>query len=351
MLRYTLASAVVACTIGLQAAHAQSQDAYSDLENRVDRMQETIRDLTGQVEQLQYRNQRTEQEVQRLQQMMPGAAASAPQPTPQSAPRQAPGYSPPPQYAPPAAQYAPSASPYPPPPPDAASSPDGDRHDAFNPSAQPAAPGAPRPLGSSTTLTEPPPPYQFPQGSANGPRQAGTPLNLSSVPTSPGGPEPEPAQGPGSQLPAPPPSDTSATGMQAALSPALPGTDTPKAEFELGRGYFEHKDYPRAVAAFRSFLHDHPNDRLRPEVQYWLGESLLQARQYHDAAEAFLAVSTKYQTNPRAPQALLRLGESLSAMGQKEAACASLGEVLRKYPRAALSVKESVARDQKRAHC
>jgi TolA-binding protein len=38
-------------------------------------------------------------------------------------------------------------------------------------------------------------------------------------------------------------------------------------------------------------------------------------------------------------------------MGQKEAACASLGEVLRKYPRASLNVKESVAREQKRAHC
>jgi TolA-binding protein len=48
---------------------------------------------------------------------------------------------------------------------------------------------------------------------------------------------------------------------------------------------------------------------------------------------------------------MLRLGESLQSLGQKEAACASLGEVLRKYPRASLSVKESVAREQKRAHC
>ena len=32
-------------------------------------------------------------------------------------------------------------------------------------------------------------------------------------------------------------------------------------------------------------------------------------------------------------------------------ACASLGEVLRKYPRAALSVKQGVEREQKRAGC
>jgi tol-pal system protein YbgF len=126
---------------------------------------------------------------------------------------------------------------------------------------------------------------------------------------------------------------------------------TPKDEFELGRGYFERKDYPSAANTFRAFLHQYPGDRLTPEAQYWLGESLFQGQRYHDAAEAFLTVSTKYGTNARAPDALLRLGESLSALGQKEAACASLGEVLRKYPRASLNVKESVAREQKRAHC
>jgi len=355
MIRIALVPAVLACALGLQVARAQDQDAYSDLENRVDRMQETIRDLTGQVEQLQYHNQRLEQEVQRLQQLVPGAAAAAgasaspPPPAQQySTPQQyaSPGYSPPPRYPTPAAGYAPPASPYQPPPQTAVSSQDGGRHDAFNPAADPNAPGVPHPLSSSTNMTEPPPPYQFPQANAGGQSQPGAPLNLSSVSTPQGGP------GPGGQLPPPPPSDPDATGgMQASLSPSLPGPSSPKDEFALGRGYFERKDYAQAANTFRNFLHQYPNDRLSPEVQYWLGESLYDARQYHDAAEAFLTVSTKYQTNPRAPDALLRLGESLSAMGQKEAACASLGEVLRKYPRATLSVKESVARDQKRAHC
>ena len=106
-----------------------------------------------------------------------------------------------------------------------------------------------------------------------------------------------------------------------------------------------------AAQTFGAFVHKYPSDRLTPEAQYWLGEALFQSQQYHDAAEAFLKVSTKYDTAARAPDALLRLGESLAALGQKEAACASLGEVLRKYPRASLNVKESVTREQKRAHC
>ena len=72
---------------------------------------------------------------------------------------------------------------------------------------------------------------------------------------------------------------------------------------------------------------------------------------YRDAAEAFLNVSTKYETTAKAPEALLRLGQSLAALGEKEAACASLGEVLRKYPRASVGVKQGVDREQKRVRC
>jgi tol-pal system protein YbgF len=131
----------------------------------------------------------------------------------------------------------------------------------------------------------------------------------------------------------------------------LPPSNSPKDQYDLAYGYFLHKDYGLAATTFNGFLHQYPSDRLAPEAQFWLGESLFQNQQYHDAAEAFLAVSTKYETTARAPDALLRLGESLAALGEKEAACASLGEVLRKYPRASLSVKQSVDREQKRANC
>jgi tol-pal system protein YbgF len=149
-------------------------------------------------------------------------------------------------------------------------------------------------------------------------------------------------------LPPPPPINPSATG---AMPAEVPPSNMPKDDYGLAYGYFQNKDYVRAADTFNAFVRQHPSDRLTPEAQYWLGESLYRTRQYHDAAEAFLTVSTKYEANARAPDALLRLGQSLAALGQKEAACASLGEVLRKYPRASSSVKDSVAREQKRVHC
>jgi tol-pal system protein YbgF len=112
-----------------------------------------------------------------------------------------------------------------------------------------------------------------------------------------------------------------------------------------------HKDYPLAEQAFRDFLRKYPNERLVPDAQYWLGESLFQRQNYRDAAESFLAVSTKHEKWGKAPDALLRLGQSLAALHQKEAACATLAEVSRKYPRASGNVKRGVTQEQKRAHC
>jgi tol-pal system protein YbgF len=346
---------VIAFVCAFSAHASRAQDA-ADLVTRLNRLEGMLRDLTGQVEQLQYRNQQLTQQVQRLQEQLQGGAAATstapPRPTAQYSPPPSGQYSPPPaQYSQTQPQYAPPPGQYAPPPsyPAAGGTPpqDSGRHDAFNPALSPSAPGVPRALGTSTAATEPPPVYDRSQSGvdgasgAGGPRQAGAPLNLSSL----SGPQGSAASG---QLPPPPPTNASATGSTVAT---LPPTNSPKDEYDLAYGYFQHKDYQLAVQTFGAFLHKYPSDRLTPEAQYWLGESLFQNQQYHDAAEAFLTVSTKYETTARAPDALLRLGQSLAALGEKEAACASLGEVLHKYPRASLSVKQNVEREQKRAHC
>jgi tol-pal system protein YbgF len=126
---------------------------------------------------------------------------------------------------------------------------------------------------------------------------------------------------------------------------------SPKDEFDFAYGYVTRKDYALAEDSFRAFLQKHPTDKLTPEAAYWLGESLFQRQKFRDAAETFLNVSTKYETSPRAPDALFRLGQSLAALGEKEAACASLGEVTRKFPRASANLKQSVEREQKRVRC
>ena len=70
---------------------------------------------------------------------------------------------------------------------------------------------------------------------------------------------------------------------------------------------------------------------------------MFQRQKYREAAEAFLDMSTKHEKSAKAPESLLRLGQSLAALKEKEAACATLGEIPRKYPRAAAQ-REAVGR-------
>ena len=258
---------VVACVL---AADAHAQMTEADLVTRLGRLELTIRELTGRIEQLQYRNQQLEQQVQRLQQeeaargeevrgpARPGVAARPAGQYPQST------YSPPPAN-PPAVSSQVSSAPIESPPQGG-----GRRGDAFDPSANPNAPGAPRTLGTSTAANEPPPPVS---DAGAGGRQIGAPLDLSTSAVRPPG-----------ELPPPPPSNPSGTG---AMQATLPPSNSPKDQYDLAYGYVLRKDYAQAAETFRGFLRQYPSDHLAPEAQYWLGESLFQQQQYRDAAEFF----------------------------------------------------------------
>ena len=308
---------------GDQQQQQAPQGGGNDSAMRLDRLENSLRQLTGTIEQLQYQNQQLQTQVRELQSRAGIASQAAPGAPAGSLMPQRPG-SPMPQTMP--QQPAPNAGP-------------GKRSDVFDPNAHPNAPGAPRVLGTETASAGAMPPVGAPGG-----REAGAPLDLSSV----SGPQPQGMPAAGGQLPPPPESNPSATGTRLAT---LPPTAKPQDEYDLAYGYVLHKDYGLATQAFRDFVRKYPEDKLIPDAQYWMGEALYQQQHYRDAAESFLAVSTKYEHSGKAPDSLLRLGQSLAALKKTEAACATLAEVGRKYPKASASVKRSVAAEQKRVHC
>src|SRR5271169_2832574 len=93
----------LACTLWANAARGQASDA--DLVTHIDHLEAEIRELTGTIEQLQFRNQQLQQEVQRLQAGAPAATPpkSAADATPPSHYTVIPQYTPPPPatYSPP----------------------------------------------------------------------------------------------------------------------------------------------------------------------------------------------------------------------------------------------------------
>ena len=327
-----------------QAPQAQpsgrvAQSDPGDISVRLDRMEGALRQLTGTFEQLQYRNQQLEMQLKRMQddteyrfQQLGSKGGAAP---PAQAAPIGPGNTPPP-------------------------STPGRRSDVFDPAQHPNSPGAPRTLGNEAVIAVPEQGQNsgMPVGAPGG-RAAGAPLDLSTL----AGNDPAPPPGAvasasGTPMPAPqassPPPPVRNAAPAAAAGPqlaTLPPSASPQDEYDMAYGYVLHKDYSLAEQSFREFLKKYPNERLVPDAQYWLGESLFQQQRYRDAAESFLGVSTKFEHAGKAPDALLRLSQSLAAMNQKEAACATLTEVGRKYPRASAGVKRGVAQEQKRAQC
>jgi tol-pal system protein YbgF len=310
----------------------------SEMSVRIDRLEAQIRQMTGTIEELQYRNQQLTEQLRRMQGDGAQQSTAPGAPVASAAPPNAPGGTAVVAAAPPVTTR-PAAS---------GSAPTGRRDDAFDPAQNPTAPGAPRTLGALQAGSQTPPPSQPPDQVAEGPqagRVPGEPLNLSTMGGNSGY---DPRSLPPGGMP---PADGRNPAAGETQMATLPPSDSPKDYYDLAYGYAVRKDYALAEEAFRVFLRKFPSDRMAPEAEYWLGESLFQRQRYRDAAEAFLNVSTKYESTARAPDALLRLGQSLALLGEKEAACASLGEVLRKYPRAALGVKQGVDREQKRVGC
>jgi tol-pal system protein YbgF len=192
------------------------------------------------------------------------------------------------------------------------------KSDAFDPDADPNAPGAPRPLG--TTAPSPPLVRESPP--------PGPPLELSK--SSP-----------------PPPAMTGPTIVGSGVAML----DQPREQFNAALQAFQAGQYPEAEAGFKSFLSANPGHRLSPDAIFFIGETYMQRSRPREAAEQYLKVTTDYSKSARAPESMVRLGQTLAALGNPEQACATLTEFGKRYPAAPASVKKLADREIAKDHC
>jgi tol-pal system protein YbgF len=309
------------------AGPAAAQDA-ADAIVRLNRLESQFRQMSGQVEQLQYENRQLREQLRKFQedvefrfQESGGRGASRPSSAPPAAA--------PPRPAQPQAQPQPQPQ---------------RRSDLFDPSQNPDAPGAPRPLGStppSAPLAAAPDAMPMPSGAMSG---IGNLIEedeetLDAAPTDLN----PPGRVAGMAQPAPAP--------RPGPSVAATSVGDPRADFEAAYGYLGQKQYDQAEMGFRRFLQSNPRDKLVPEATYWLGESYLQRSRYREAAEQFLNLSAEHPNAARAPDALLKLGMALNGLGARDRACAVFAELDRKYPQAPAPVRQGSEREQKRNKC
>lgn len=284
-------------------AAQQEQDQTAALVLRVNRLEEQLRQANGRIEELENAQHRLEDQLQKFRQDVEfrfndRSGAATPAPAAPSAVASTPA-------------VAPSAV------IDGAAAVKPRRSDAFDPNAEPNAPGAPQTLGMakpSPTLARPPAPA------------AGAPLDLGNAPVpAPGGP--------------------TLTGTGVAM------LDGPRDQFNTALQEFQGGQYREAEDGFKAFMTANPGHRLTADAVFYVGETYFQRGRPREAAEQYLKVTTDYARSNRAPEAMVRLGQTLAALGNKDQACATFSEFGRRFPTATPSVKRLAEREMTKNHC
>ena len=100
--------------------------------------------------------------------------------------------------------------------------------------------------------------------------------------------------------------------------------------------------HAQAIDGLRAFLRKYPRHDYADNAQYWLGEAFYAQKDYPHALAEFRTVIETYPRGNKVPDALLKVGYCYQALGQSEKARAVLEQVVNLYPKtepAALATK------------
>ena len=111
------------------------------------------------------------------------------------------------------------------------------------------------------------------------------------------------------------------------------------------------KDYSAAAKAIDVFLARYPNHPKAGQALYWLGELHYVQKDFKTAATSYLESSRSYPDSARAADSMLKLGISLRALGQKEQACLTWGELDARFPKPPQRIKRRMEIEREKARC
>jgi tol-pal system protein YbgF len=134
-----------------------------------------------------------------------------------------------------------------------------------------------------------------------------------------------------------------------ALAPEA-SAESPESLYERSNESLLRRQFGEAEAGFSNFLQKYPEHSLAGSAQYWLGETFYAQGDFKRAAANFLQGYKKYPKSRRAPDSLLKLGISLNRLGQADQACAAYAAVSAEYPKA-VDARRRAQAESKRAGC
>lgn len=118
-----------------------------------------------------------------------------------------------------------------------------------------------------------------------------------------------------------------------------------------GKQKLAEGDFAGAQTAFKQYLEFQPEAPDIGEVSYWLGETYYVRGGYTDAADSYIASMRKDPTGPKAPEAMIKLAAALNQLGNQEEACQTLASFPAQFPEADEFLRDKVRVENSRAGC
>lgn len=140
------------------------------------------------------------------------------------------------------------------------------------------------------------------------------------------------------------------------IEPATPGGEIASLGsaddlYQAGYNHMLAGDYALAEQVFGDYVAAHPDGARAADAMFWLGEAQYSQGRYQESAKTFLDAHKAYPQADKGADTLLKLGMSLAQLDNRDTACATLREVLIRYPGASAAVRSKVSEEQQRASC
>ena len=97
----------------------------------------------------------------------------------------------------------------------------------------------------------------------------------------------------------------------------------PKAAYDAAYALYQSNDYDGASDAFKGFLSKFPDHQLAPSATFWVGESAYVQKDYKGALTAFADGYKKFPNSTKAADLLFKMGQSFGQLNMTKQACSS----------------------------
>jgi tol-pal system protein YbgF len=139
--------------------------------------------------------------------------------------------------------------------------------------------------------------------------------------------------------------------VDTSAAPVVHANPEAEAQYKAGYDAIVKGNYSFAADQFRKFIKSYPNDPQAADATNWLGEALLQQQNYDDAADVLVNGYKTFRDSPRAPDLLLKLGIALAGAQHPDAACKAFGLLGQKYPGTTTAFKTRLQQEMAKDKC